>query len=171
MNSIDLAIVVAVAENGTIGRDNELPWYLPEDLKHFKRVTLGHPVVMGRNTYDSIGKPLPGRANIVVTRNPDWVREGVLVAHSLEEAIEIGRKEAEGAGVSTVMVIGGAEFYRQTLPCAHRLYLTEVHAEVLGDAYFPEFDRSEWQELKRENFPRDERNPFDYSFITLERRQ
>ncbi|WP_075184829.1 dihydrofolate reductase [Teredinibacter haidensis] len=168
---IDLAIVVAVAENGTIGRDNDLPWFLPEDLKHFKRVTMGHPIVMGRNTFDSIGKALPGRTNIVVTRQRDWNAENVVVTHSYEEALEAGRDAARSMGVTAVMIIGGAEFYRQVLPQAQKLYLTQVHAEIEGDAHFPELDLGQWRELERVKYPADSKNPYSYSFVTLEWRK
>lgn len=166
---VDLAIVVAVAENGTIGRHNDLPWRLPEDLKHFKRVTMGHPIVMGRNTFESIGKPLPGRTNIVVTRNERWQADGVEVAHSLDDALMLANQWAHNMGVSSVMVIGGADLYRQVLPLAKRLYFTEVHAEVEGNVFFPELDDSQWSELERVSFKADNNNPYAYSFVTLER--
>lgn len=166
---VDLAIVAAVAENGTIGRLNDLPWRLPEDLKYFKRVTMGHPIVMGRNTFESIGKPLPGRTNIVVTRNERWQVDGVEVAHSLDEALTLASQCACNMGVSSVMVIGGADLYRQVLPLVKWLYFTEVHAEVEGDAFFPELDYSQWSELARENFKADNNNPYAYSFVTLKR--
>jgi len=170
-DSIRLAIVVAVASNGTIGFNNELPWRLPEDLKHFKRITMGHPIIMGRNTYDSIGKPLPGRTNIVVTRQQEWFADGVQVVHSLSQALDAGRRAAVRDGVSEVMVIGGAEFYRQIIPQAECLYLTEVHAIVEGDAFFPAIDHGEWRELERKKYEADSRNPYPYSFVTLERRK
>jgi len=167
---VDLAIVVAVAENGTIGRHNELPWRLPEDLKFFKRVTLGHPIVMGRNTFESIGRPLPGRTNIVVTGNRQWRVDGIEVAHSLEDALAVGSQSARQMGVSSVMVIGGAEIYRQVLPFAKRLHITEVHAEVEGDAFFPELDKYQWSEIERISFDADNNNPYAYSFVTLIRK-
>ena len=163
------AIVVAVAENGVIGRNNALPWRLPEDLKYFKRVTMGHPIIMGRKTFTSIGRPLPGRTNIVVTRQRDWEAEGVKVAHSLEQALQIAEAQATIDGVDYAMVIGGADFYQQTLPQAQRLYLTEVHAQVEGDAYFPSFDKSAWQERGRQRYEADETNPYAYSFVILDK--
>lgn len=166
-----LALVVARAENGTIGRDNGLPWRLPEDLKYFKRVTMGHPIVMGRNTFDSIGRPLPGRTNIVVTRNRSWQAPGTVVAHSLEEALESGRRAADSAGGEWVMVIGGAEFYRQALPLAERLYLTEVHAVIEGDASFPSIEPDQWEEKERVRHEADAGNPYSYSFVVLDRKQ
>ncbi|WP_045855974.1 dihydrofolate reductase [Teredinibacter purpureus] len=166
---IDLAIVVAVARNGTIGRDNDLPWRLPKDLQHFKRTTMGFPIVMGRNTFDSIGKPLPGRTNIVVTRQQGWSAEGVAVTHSLEQAITVGREKAAASGVNTVMVIGGADFYRQVLPQVATLFLTEVHADIEGDVHFPPIDKEQWVEQARENHEADGVNPYPYSFVTLKR--
>jgi dihydrofolate reductase (EC 1.5.1.3) len=168
---VEIAIVVAVSENGVIGSDNQLPWRLPRDLQYFKSVTLGHPIVMGRKTFDSIGRPLPGRTNIVVTRQTDWTAPGVEVVHSLEAAIVRAASAAEAAGVQRVMVIGGAEFYTQILPASDRLYLTEVHADVNGDAYFPEFDRAQWQEVSREHNAADASNPYAYSFVVLDRRK
>lgn len=129
-----LAIIVAAARNGVIGRNNQLPWHLPQDLKYFKAVTLGKPVIMGRKTYESIGRPLPGRANIVITRDLSWCANGVEVVHSFDEALEL----ASGVDVSEVMVIGGAEIYKAALPVAHRIYLTRIDLEPEGDAFFPE---------------------------------
>lgn len=139
-----LTLVAAMARGNVIGIANTLPWHLPEDLKHFKAVTLGKPVIMGRKTYDSIGRPLPGRRNIVVTRQHDWSAAGVEVAHSLEAALALVA-EAE-----SVCVIGGAELYRQALPLAHRLELTEIAESYQGDAHFPAFSADEWREVQRE---------------------
>jgi dihydrofolate reductase len=164
-----LALIVAMAQNRVIGRNNKLPWYLSEDLKYFKRITMGKPVIMGRLTFESIGRPLPGRTNIVVTRNQDYAAEGVKVVHSLEQAKQLCESIAEVDGSDEAMVIGGAQIYQQALSYADRLYLTEVHANVEGDAYFPEFDRSQWQEISRENFQATGPNPYDYSFLVLER--
>ena len=164
-----VAMIVAMAENRVIGRNNQLPWYLPNDLKYFKQVTLGKPVIMGRKTFDSIGKPLPGRLNLVVTRQTDWQFEGVKVAHSLTDALHIGRAAAEFDGVTEVMLIGGAQLYAEALPLADRLYLTEVHAEVAGDAWFPEFDKAQWQEQARQSFAAEGPNPYDYSFVVYDR--
>jgi dihydrofolate reductase len=137
-----LSLIVAVAENGVIGKDNRLPWHLPEDLRYFKQVTLGKPVVMGRKTFESIGRPLPGRSNIVVTGDPDWRAEGVLVAHSLEEALTLASGEE-------VFVIGGARLFAEALPRAQRLYLTEIHRAYQGDVRFPDWNRAEWRETAR----------------------
>ena len=156
--------MVAMDVNGVIGRGNALPWRLSSDLKRFKAVTLGKPIVMGRKTHDSIGRPLPGRKNIVITRNPDYAAPGCTVVHDLDEALVICRGEPE------IVVIGGSEIYRQSLPRADRIYLTEVHAEVEGDVCFPDMDKSEWQEVEREEFGADEKNEFPFSFVILDRR-
>ena len=140
-----VVLVAAVADNGVIGNAGALPWHLPEDLAHFRRVTSGGSVVMGRRTYDSIGRPLPRRTNIVVTRQPGWTAEGVLVAGGLEEALAIARSHP-----GDVMVIGGAEMYALALPLADRQILTEVHLAPVGDVHYPEFDRGEWTETRRE---------------------
>lgn len=142
-----LSLIVAAAKNNVIGRNNELPWYLPQDLKYFKSVTLGKPVIMGRKTFESIGKPLPGRTNIVVTRQPDWKFAGVLVAQGLAEALNVAQQfRGELHQLSEeVMVIGGAEIYRHALPLADRIYLTRVEAEINGDAFFPELPATTWK--------------------------
>lgn len=157
-----LSFVVAMARNGVIGRDNQLPWRLPADLRHFKAITMDKPVVMGRKTFDSIGRPLPGRANIVVTRDPAYRAEGCRVVHSIEAALAAAGDAAE------VMIIGGADFYRQLLPRADRIYLTFIDAEFEGDTWFPELDPARWQERSREDHAPDEQNPYPYSFILLE---
>ncbi|BAK78036.1 dihydrofolate reductase [Pseudogulbenkiania sp. NH8B] len=153
-----ITLVAAMAANRVIGIDNRLPWHLPEDLKHFKAVTLGKPVIMGRKTYDSIGRPLPGRRNIVVTRQHDWSAAGVEVAHSLEAALALVA-EAESA-----CIIGGADLYRQALPLAHRLELTEIAGNYQGDAHFPDFSSGGWQEVQREA-QRSEQG-LDYAFVS-----
>ena len=137
---IKLALIVAVADNGVIGRNNALPWRLPEDMRLFKRVTMGKPIVMGRKTFESIGKPLPGRTNIVITRNPAFQAEGVKVVPSLAAALELATNIAQRDGAEEAVVIGGAEIYRATLPQANRLYVTEVHTVVEGDAVLPAID-------------------------------
>lgn len=162
------ALMVAMARNRVIGRNDALPWYLPEDLKYFKRMTLGKPIIMGRKTFESIGKPLPGRANLVVTRNPNWGHAGVRVFHDLESAYRSAEAQAAIDGVEEVVIIGGGEIFAEALPDAERLYLTEVHADVEGDAYFPEVDWGQWHEVKREDFARSENNPFDYSFVVFD---
>jgi dihydrofolate reductase len=165
-----LALIAAVAENGIIGRNNKLPWYLPEDLKYFKRVTLGKPVVMGRKTWDSIGRPLPGRTNIVVSRQPDLAIEAVHVVADLRSALQLAESIGLIDGCDELMVIGGSELYSLALPLAQRLYLTEVHAQVTGDASFPDWSREEWAETCRERHRASETNPFDYSFVVYDRR-
>lgn len=164
-----IALMWAMARNGVIGRDNKLPWYLPEDLKYFKRVTTGKPVIMGRKTYDSIGRPLPNRTNIVVTRDASLTVPGVKVVTSLDDALDLARAESVISDVEEVIVMGGAEIYAQALPYADRLYVTLVHAEVEGDAVFPPIDLDEYQELAREDFKAEGPNPYDYSFVVYER--
>lgn len=163
------SMIVAMSENRVIGINNKLPWYLPNDLKYFKQVTMGKPIIMGRKTYESIGKPLPGRANIVITRNTQWQAEGVKVAHSLEQAIALAEAISNIDGQSEVMIIGGDQIYKACLPQVDRVYLTKVHAEVQGDAWFPEVDWSSWQEVGREDFQAEGANPYDYSFIVYDR--
>ena len=167
---VALAVIVAVADNGVIGRNNSLPWHLPEDLRYFKRVTLGKPVVMGRKTFESIGRPLPGRANIVITRSHEWSVDGVSVVNSLDDALRLAADIAALDGADELMVIGGAEIYTNAIPLAQRLYLTQVHADVEGDAWLPEIDWSRWREVSRERFAASEDNPFDYSFVVFERK-
>lgn len=168
------ALIVAMAKNQTIGIDNTLPWHLPNDLKYFKQVTMAKPIIMGRKTYESIGRPLPGRTNIVITRQADYQAEGIVVVNSLQQALDKAEDISFVSGHDEVMVIGGAEIYQQALLQADRLYITHVHAEVDGDAFFPEVDWNDWQEFKRENHPADpegseKRNPFDYSFVVYDR--
>ncbi len=155
-----VSLVVARADNGVIGKDNALPWRIPADLKHFKRLTLGKPVVMGRRTFESIGKPLPGRENIVLTRDRGWRAEGVTVAGTLAEALA-GRAEAA--------IIGGAQVYADALPLATRVELTEVHATPEGDTLLAPFDPADWRETAREDHAAAGNTPA-YSFVTLERR-
>jgi dihydrofolate reductase len=159
-----LSLVVAVARNGVIGRDNQLPWRLPDDLAYFKRVTMGHPVVMGRRTWQSIGKPLPGRTNIVVTHDPGFRAPGCVVAHSLDEAW----RAAQGA--DEACVIGGTSLFAETLPLADVIHLTEVEADVEGDTYFPQFDRSAWKETEVERHAADARHAYPFRIVRLERR-
>ncbi len=163
-----LSMIVAVAENGVIGRNNALPWYLPNDLKYFKQTTMGKPVIMGRKTYESIGKPLPGRTNIVITRQADYQPEGVKVVNSVEAARELAESVCLIDGQEEAMIMGGAEIYALALPHTDRLYLTEVHADVEGDAFFPEYDKSLWQEVAREDFAAEGPNPYNYSFVVYE---
>jgi dihydrofolate reductase len=164
-----LALIWAMARNRTIGRHNALPWYLPEDLKYFKRVTLGKPVIMGRKTWDSIGRPLPGRANIVISRDAGFQAAGARVVRSLEEALALAEKICLIDGAQEAVVIGGAQIYALALPRADRLYLTQVHADVEGDAFFPPLDLSLWHECAREDFAAQAPNPYPYSFVVYEK--
>jgi dihydrofolate reductase len=159
----ELVLVAAVARNGVIGRDNGLPWRLKADLAHFKRTTLGHPIVMGRKTWESLGRPLPGRRNIVITRNANYRAEGAEVFTDVDAALA-------AAGPGTVCVIGGADLYRQLLGRADRLVLTEVAADVEGDAHFPDFDRETFVEMSREPHSADTDNEYDYTFVEYRRR-
>lgn len=158
-----ISLIVAVSSNQIIGKNNQLIWHLPADLKHFKQLTTGHTVFMGRKTYDSIGKPLPNRRNVVISRSVTQI-EGCEVAASLEDALKLSSEEKE------VFMIGGAEIYRQALPLANRIYLTHVHQDFDGDTFFPEIDAETWQETEREDFLPDEKNKLSYSFITLNKR-
>lgn len=163
-----LAMIVAMARNRAIGRENTLPWRISGDLQFFKRTTLGKPVVMGRKTFESIGRPLPGRQNIVISRNPAWCAEGVAVATSLEQALLLAQQAAARDGAEEVMVIGGAEIYRQAMPLARRLYITEVDAEVEGDAFFPVLD-SNWQESGRDCYPASDKDEYNYCIVQYDR--
>ncbi|ATX75344.1 MAG: dihydrofolate reductase [Reinekea forsetii] len=164
-----IAMIWAMANNGVIGRQNKLPWHLPNDLKYFKRLTSGKTVIMGRKTYESIGRPLPNRINIVITRAKDFHAEGIKVVNSLPAALELAAAETLIAGAEEVIVIGGAEIYKLCLPLAERLYVTLVHADVDGDARFPEWDRQAYQEIGREDFSADGPNPYDYSFVVFDK--
>ena len=159
-----VAIIAAVARNGVIGQRNRMPWHLPEDLKRFRQLTLGQAVILGRRTFESIGKPLAGRNNIVVTRSPDWTRPGCHAAHSLEAALA-AVDEREDA-----FVIGGAEIYALALPIARRLYMTEIERDFEGDAFFPEFDRSRWREVSRESRVLGGAGGFSYHFVAYDPR-
>ena len=157
------SLVVAVAENGVIGRGNQLPWKLPDDMAYFKAVTMGHPVVMGRRTYESIGRPLKGRENIVVSRNPGLQAPGCRVVGSLGEAW------AAANGAEEVAVIGGTTLFAETLPVADRIHLTEVQAAVPGDTFFPPFDREQWRETEVTRHPADERQAYPFRIVVLDR--
>jgi dihydrofolate reductase len=158
-----VTIVVAISENHVIGKDNQLPWYMPNDLKHFKDITTGHTVIMGRKTYDSVGKPLPRRRNIIITRKPITI-EGCEFVNSIEAALALCADEPE------VFIVGGAEIYKQSIKLTDRIYLTIIHKKFDGDSFFPEIDKHEWKEVFREDHESDDKNPFPYSFITLERK-
>lgn len=164
-----IALVVAVSQNNVIGRDNQLPWHLPEDLQYFKSVTMGKPILMGRKTFDSIGRPLPGRKNIVITRDLEWDAEGVEVVYSVDDALAAGADACAVANSDEIMIIGGAQIYRDCLPIADRLYLTRVEAEIEGDAFFPDIDIKQWQKIA-EKTPK-EIDKYSYCFQVLERTQ
>lgn len=158
-----IAIVVAISENNGIGKDNQLLWHLPADLKHFKEITTGHAIIMGRKTFDSIGKPLPNRRNIVVTRNKDLKIENVEVVNQLGDAISLCTDEKD------VFIIGGAEIYKQALSLCNQIYLTRVHENFEADVFFPEINASEWNETEKITFEPDEKNKLAFTFSTLER--
>ncbi|SFC39460.1 dihydrofolate reductase [Marinospirillum celere] len=165
-----VAIIVAAARNWVIGHQNRMPWYLPEELKHFKRTTLGKPLVMGRATFESIGRPLPGRTNIVVTRNPEFSHPGIKVASSLQEALKLADSQAIVDGAPEIMVMGGGQIYQQAFPLASHLYLTTVEAEPEGDAWFPEVKENEWLEVSRDTYPAQEGNRYAYLIRLLKRK-
>jgi dihydrofolate reductase len=169
MSSLPVAIVVAAADNDVIGRNNALPWDLPDDLRYFRRITMGKPVLMGRRTFESIGRPLPGRSNLVISRDRGYSADGVRVVAGLAEAIELAESIALIDGAGELMVIGGAQIYELAMPLATRLYLTRVHASPAGDTYLPSIDWDEWRETAR-----DERAAMDghaaHSFLVYTRR-
>jgi len=165
---MNIALIAARARNGVIGRENTLPWHLPEDLLHFKTVTMGKPMIMGRKTFESIGKPLPGRTTIVLTTSADWCHNGVVVCHSLPEAIAAAEACLQGEQAE-IMVVGGEQIYRQCLPLASTLYLTEVDVKIDGDAYFPEIDEASWLKCE-EASGISAKNGISYSFLKLKRR-
>ena len=156
-----LSLIVAMARNRVIGIDNTLPWHLPEDLKHFKDLTMGHHIIMGHKTYDSIGRPLPGRTTVIVTRDPGYTMAGCLIAHSLDEAVKLSEGDDEA------FFVGGSSLYEQALPLADRLYITEIQADYEGDAHFPEFDRAHWRETARER--KTSANGLVHDFVVYDR--
>lgn len=158
-----ISAIVAMSENRVIGRNNQLPWHLPADLRHFKKITLGHPIIMGRKTFTSIGRPLPGRRNIVISRNTQFQAPGCEVFHSTDQALQALNHAQE------IFIIGGAQLFQEFLPRINRLFLTIIHADIVGDAFFPEIDYSKWQEVAREAHNADSENQYKYSFITLDK--
>ena len=169
---MEVAIYVAIAENGVIGREGGLPWRLSTDLKRFKADTMGKPIIMGRKTYEGIGRPLPGRLNIVVTRDKAWRAEGIEVAHSLDEAITLAKVRGRCmAGAEEICVVGGGEIYAQALPLADRLHVTHVLASVDGDAHFPPIDPDVWQIVRAEDFPAGEKDSHATRYTVYERRR
>jgi dihydrofolate reductase len=161
---MSLSIIVALSENHVIGSGNQLPWKLSADLKRVKALTMGHHLIMGRKTYESIGRPLPGRTNVIITRNGSYAPEGCVVVNSLAAALELAKEDSEA------FVFGGGEIFREALPLVNKIYLTKVHCVIDGDTHFPELTSSEWIELDREEFKADEKNEYDYSFVTLQRK-
>jgi len=159
-----ISLIAAMANNRVIGINNSMPWHLPADLRHFKALTVGKPIIMGRKTWESLPGLLPDRPHIVVTRKPNYQAEGCQVVHSIDEAL------AAAGDVPEVMIVGGAAFYTAMLPQADRLYLTQVETTVEGDAFFPDYNTAEWQLTAQEQHAADEKNPFPYCFLTLERR-
>ena len=161
-----ITIIAAIANNNALGKDNDLIWHLPTDLKRFKKVTSGHHILMGRNTYESIGKPLPNRTTVIITRNPNYKAAGCIVVDSIEKAIEVAKNDSE------IFIIGGAQIYKQTIASnlVDQLDITKVHHEFEADVYFPEIDSNIWKEASRENFNADEKNKYNYSFIRYNKR-
>ena len=159
-----LSIIVAMGKNRVIGKNGMLPWHISSDLKNFKKITMGKPILMGRKTYESIGRPLPGRENIILTKNKNYFAEGCIVKNTIDEVFSYCQKVPE------LMVMGGAALYEQTLYKVKRLYITEVNATTDGDVFFPEFDRNEWVEISRNSFEASENDDFDYIFKILERK-
>lgn len=167
-NDVPVVLVLAAAENGVIGRGDALPWDLPDDLQHFKRTTMGRPVIMGRKTFDSVGFPLPGRLNIVITRDTEWSREGVLTCHNLEAALGSAFDQALIDGADAAMVVGGAEIYRLALPRADKVILTQVQGSVSGDVYFDMGLLSGWRAVSSARFEADGRNSHAFTISELE---
>lgn len=177
-----ISIIVAASENNVIGRHNSLPWDLPDDLKYFRDKTAGHPIIMGRKNYESIGRPLPKRKNIIVTRDREYKVEGCEIASSLDEAIMYAHKDNDptspstladglrGAGKEEIFIIGGGEIYRQAMDKCNYVYLTRIHAWIAGDVTFPEIDENVWEEVERVEHPADERHKFSFSFLTYKRK-
>lgn len=160
-----ITVIAAIAKNNALGKNNDLIWHLPADLKRFKQVTTGHFILMGRNTFESIGRPLPNRTTIIITRNKDYFKDGCLIANSLEEALEMAKEEKQ------IFIIGGAQIYKETIEkdLANQLDITLVHKEFDADVYFPIIDKNIWKETAREDFKADEKNDYNYSFITYKK--
>lgn len=159
-----LSIIVAVAENNVIGRNNDLIWHLPRDLKHFKETTTGHHIIQGRKTFESCGKPLPNRTNIIVTRDQNYEVEDCIVVHSLEEAIKAAENDNEA------FIIGGGNIYKQALPLVDRIYLTKIHEKFDGDTFFPEIDMNDWKIVEKQDFEPDERNRYPFTIFIFDRK-
>ena len=162
-DKLTISLIAAMAEDRMIGRENRLPWHLPADLRRFKALTMGKPMLMGRNTWESLPGLLPGRAHIVITAKRDYIAEGCTIVHAIDDALQAAGDASE------LMVIGGANLYRQMLPLAHKIYLTQISATLEGDSFFPKYDQAAWREIERESHLADERNPYPYTFLTLVR--
>ena len=160
-----LTIIAAIANNNALGKDNQLIWHLSADLKRFKKLTTGHHIIMGRKTFESIGKPLPNRTTIIITRNKNYKQEGCLVANSLEKAIKMVKND------NTPFIIGGAQIYKEAIKIVDKLDITFVHHDFEADVFFPKIDLKIWKEISRESFKEDEKNKFDYSFVSFERKK
>jgi dihydrofolate reductase len=158
-----LSIIVALSDNNVIGRDNTLPWKLSADLKRLKVLTMGHHIIMGRKTWESLGRALPGRINVVITGDKNYKAEGAVIAHSLNEALAISSNDDE------IFIFGGGKIFREALPRVEKIYMTRVEATVDGDAFFPEISSNDWSEIERQDYKADEKNQYDYSFVTLQR--
>jgi len=158
-----ITIIAAIGKNHELGKENDLIWHLPNDLKRFKKVTAGHHVIMGRKTFESLGKPLPNRTNIIITRNSNYSAKGCVIVHSLDEAIDAARADANP------YILGGAEIYKQAMHIADVLDLTHVDAVLEADAFFPEIDPTKWKEIAREDHSKDEKHQYDYSFVTYKK--
>jgi dihydrofolate reductase len=161
-----ISLIVAASENNVIGRNNDLPWKLPDDMKFFVRTTKGHHILMGRKNLESFGKLLPKRTNIVLTRDKNYEFEGAEIFHDLEAAIQFAKERGE----EELMIIGGGEIYKQALPFTDRIYLTRIHTEIEGDTYFPDFDQSDWKVVSKEYHPKDEKHNYDFTFYTFEKK-
>ena len=161
-----ITIIAAIAKNNALGKDNDLIWHLPADLKRFKKITSGHHILMGRNTFESIGKPLPNRTTIIITRNKNYFKDGCLIAHSIEDALDLVEND------ENIFIIGGAQIYKETIAkgLVDQLDITQVHQEFEADAFFPEIDLNIWEEVKREDYKADEKNKYDYSFISFRKK-
>lgn len=160
---MNLSIIVAVSENNLIGINNDLPWKLSADLKRVKTITMGHHLIMGRKTYESIGRPLPGRTIVIITRNKDYKAEGCIVVPSLKEAIAVAQNDPEP------FIFGGGEIFREALPMVNKIYMTRIHQRFEGDTYFPELNEQEWKQVSKNDFSPDEKNNYSYSFLNYER--
>jgi dihydrofolate reductase len=160
---MNLSIIVALSENNVVGINNQLPWHLSADLKRLKSITMGHHLIMGRKTFESIGKPLPGRTNVIITHNKEYKAEGAVVVSSVKEALETAKNDSEA------FIFGGGEVFKETLPMVNKIYMTKIHQTFNGDTFFPELKSNEWKETFREEHQPDEKNQYRYSFINLER--